>query len=60
MCAPEPVGWGSVVESLHERCSSEFCASPEWRTMVEEQVLPDALQGVDLGSEVIEIGLGPG
>ena len=38
----------------------EFCASPEWRTMVEEQILPDALRDVDLGSEVIEIGLGPG
>jgi SAM-dependent methyltransferase len=38
----------------------EFCASPEWRTIVEELILPDALHDVDLGSEVIEIGPGPG
>jgi len=28
--------------------------------MLEEQILPDALRDVDLGSEVIEIGPGPG
>ena len=38
----------------------EFCASPEWRTMLEEQMLPAALRDVDLGSDVIEIGPGPG
>ena len=38
----------------------EFCASPEWRTLIEEQILPDALRDVDLGSDVIEIGPGPG
>jgi SAM-dependent methyltransferase len=38
----------------------EFCASPEWRQMVEELVLPAALAGHDLGDDVIEIGPGPG
>jgi SAM-dependent methyltransferase len=38
----------------------EFCASPEWRQMVEEMVLPEALTGVHLGDDVIEIGPGPG
>jgi SAM-dependent methyltransferase len=38
----------------------EFCGSPEWRQMVEEMVMPEALAGVDLGDDVIEIGSGPG
>jgi SAM-dependent methyltransferase len=38
----------------------EFCASPEWRQMVEDMILPVALKGVDLGDDVIEIGPGPG
>jgi SAM-dependent methyltransferase len=38
----------------------EFCASPEWRTIVEEMILPDALRNVKMGTEVIEIGPGPG
>jgi SAM-dependent methyltransferase len=38
----------------------EFCASPEWRQILEEQILPDALSVVDLGQDVIEVGPGPG
>jgi 16S rRNA A1518/A1519 N6-dimethyltransferase RsmA/KsgA/DIM1 with predicted DNA glycosylase/AP lyase activity len=38
----------------------EFCASPEWRQMVEEIVLPAALRDLDLGDDVVEIGPGPG
>jgi SAM-dependent methyltransferase len=38
----------------------EFCASPEWRQMVEELVLPAALADHDLGADVIEVGPGPG
>src|SRR5580704_3229261 len=38
----------------------EFCASPQWRQIVEEMILPEALRGVDLGADVIEIGPGPG
>ncbi len=38
----------------------EFCASPQWRQIVEEMILPEALRGVNLGPDVIEIGPGPG
>lgn len=38
----------------------EFCASPQWRAMVADSILPTALEGVDLGDRVIEIGPGPG
>jgi SAM-dependent methyltransferase len=38
----------------------QVCASPEWREIVEEKILPEALRGVDLGTDVIEIGPGPG
>lgn len=38
----------------------EFCASPEWRKIVEEMIMPDALRHADLGSDIIEIGPGPG
>jgi len=38
----------------------DFCASPEWRQMVEELVMPPALEGQDLGDDVIEVGPGPG
>ena len=36
-----------------------FCGSDVWREMVEE-FLPDALHGVDLGPDVLEVGPGPG
>ena len=38
----------------------EFCASPEWREMIETLVMPDALRHNDLGQDVVEIGPGPG
>jgi SAM-dependent methyltransferase len=38
----------------------EFCLSDDWRQILEEQVLPPALDGVDLGDDVLEIGPGPG
>jgi SAM-dependent methyltransferase len=38
----------------------QFCASPEWRQIVEETILPLALRDVDLGPTVLEIGPGPG
>ena len=37
-----------------------FCASPEWRQIVEELILPVALADTDLGDDVIEVGPGPG
>ncbi len=38
----------------------QFCASPEWRQLVEATILPEALAGIDLGPDVLEIGPGPG
>lgn len=38
----------------------QFCASEDWRRMVQEEILPQALQGVALGDAAIEIGPGPG
>jgi len=38
----------------------EFCASPAWRQLVREVILPVALDGASLGPDVIEIGPGPG
>jgi SAM-dependent methyltransferase len=44
------------VNEAHQK----FCASPEWREMVEDMIMPVALQDVDLGDDVLEIGPGPG
>jgi SAM-dependent methyltransferase len=38
----------------------EFCASPAWRQIVEEMIMPAALRQADLGTDVVEIGPGPG
>jgi len=38
----------------------EFCASDQWRQMVQDVILPEALRGVSLGDDVIEVGPGPG
>ncbi len=38
----------------------EFCASDEWRQMLRDLVLPYALDGAELGDDVLEIGPGPG
>jgi SAM-dependent methyltransferase len=42
------------------RAHMEFCSSPQWRTMLEEQILPPVLADHDLGDDVIEVGPGPG
>src|SRR5690242_13819230 len=36
------------------------CRSGRWRRRMEGELLPWALQGVDLGDDVLEIGPGPG
>jgi len=38
----------------------QVCRSGRWRQRVEQDLLPWALQGVELGDEVLEIGPGPG
>jgi SAM-dependent methyltransferase len=38
----------------------QVCRSGRWRHRLERELLPWVLQGVDLGDDVLEIGLGPG
>jgi len=38
----------------------EFCCGPVWQEMVQDMVLPAALDNVDLGDDMLEIGPGPG
>jgi ubiquinone/menaquinone biosynthesis C-methylase UbiE len=38
----------------------QLCASPEWATFVEEELLPWALGTMTLGADVLEVGAGPG
>jgi ubiquinone/menaquinone biosynthesis C-methylase UbiE len=37
-----------------------LCRSARWRRELEENVMPWVLNGVDLGTEVLEVGPGPG
>lgn len=37
-----------------------ICSSPEWAEFVERELLPWALDGLDLGGDVLEVGPGPG
>ena len=37
-----------------------FCASGFWRSLTEQKWLPWALEGVNLGEHVLEVGAGPG
>jgi SAM-dependent methyltransferase len=37
-----------------------LCSSPEWASIVENELLPWVLEGHDLGDELLEIGAGPG
>ena len=38
----------------------EFCGGPEWRQIVHDMVMPEAMRDVDLGDDVVEVGPGPG
>ena len=38
----------------------KFLSSPEWATHMQDEVLPQATAGVDLGAELLELGPGPG
>lgn len=37
-----------------------YCRSARWKQKLEHEVLPWSLRGVDLGSDVLEVGPGPG
>lgn len=38
----------------------QFCSSAEWADAVRKWIIPGALNGVDLGDHVLEVGPGPG
>ena len=38
----------------------KFLSSPEWAAHLQDEVLPQATAGVDLGAELLELGPGPG
>jgi SAM-dependent methyltransferase len=38
----------------------EFCASPQWARLVEDELLPWVLDGYQLGDDLLEVGPGPG
>jgi SAM-dependent methyltransferase len=38
----------------------EYCSSDEWAEVCAKWIIPGALDGVDLGDDVLEIGPGPG
>ena len=38
----------------------EYCASPEWARLVEDELLPWVLDGRELGHDLLEVGPGPG
>jgi ubiquinone/menaquinone biosynthesis C-methylase UbiE len=42
------------------RFHRRYCASPKWEKLMLERLLPDALEGVSLGDNVLELGPGPG
>lgn len=64
----EPVGdlaghhvpvWPETLRAVNAR-HLEICASPEWATYVEHELLPWVLDGHELGDNVVEFGPGPG
>jgi SAM-dependent methyltransferase len=38
----------------------EYCSSPEWARLVEDELLPWVLDGCELGDDLLEVGPGPG
>lgn len=42
------------------RFHRRYCASAKWEKLMLEHLLPDALAGVSLGDDVLELGPGPG
>jgi SAM-dependent methyltransferase len=42
------------------RFHRRYCAGAKWNALMREHLLPDALDGVELGDNVLELGPGPG
>jgi SAM-dependent methyltransferase len=39
---------------------AKLCPSPEWAAWLQDEILPELTAGVDLGTELLEVGPGPG
>jgi SAM-dependent methyltransferase len=39
---------------------ARVCGSPEWAAWLQNEILPALTEGVDLGTEMLEVGPGPG
>jgi ubiquinone/menaquinone biosynthesis C-methylase UbiE len=39
---------------------ARLCSSPEWAEMIQGELLPSLVEGVELGSDMLEVGPGPG
>ncbi len=46
----------SSMNRFHRR----YCAGEKWNTLMRERLLPAALDGIELGDDVLELGPGPG
>ena len=56
MSAGKPTVYWQTMNLLHRR----YCRSDEWRRAVHRGMMPWVLDGVELGTNVLEIGPGPG
>ena len=53
-------GRAAVVSEAVNKAHLEFCSSPEWARLVEDELLPWVLDGCELGDDLLEVGPGPG
>jgi SAM-dependent methyltransferase len=54
-----PAGWGPSVGAMNEN-HAKLMPSPEWAAHIQDEVLPQATAGVELGADLLELGPGPG
>src|ERR1700745_2938500 len=52
--APRPTG------GLMNENNAKLMPSPEWAAHIQDEVLPQATAGVELGTDLLELGPGPG
>jgi SAM-dependent methyltransferase len=55
-----PVSRPRLLWGLVNKAHLEYCASPEWARLVEDELLPWVLDGYELGDDLLEVGPGPG
>src|SRR6201999_3309586 len=68
-CPSDDTGWqatplaaprgGGSIDPMNEN-HDRVCPSPEWAEYLQSEVLPQVVDGVQLGATMLEIGPGPG